>query len=263
MANIFVSVPILGRPELRMMQSLYAAAMTSGQHNVRFYFNENDSLISRARNVHLSTFLYDYPECEYFMSIDSDLEIVNAFETNNIFNMLVSHDKEFVGGLYAIKNPGAVRCSSVPFDRFDPLTFDSGLVKMRWLSTGCWCIHRSVVEKMVEAYPDLTYVGDDNMSGKTVHGLYIPMIHEMPNDEGEGTFKKYLSEDWSFCARWAAIGGEIFADTGIVLNHIGSYDYSLYKVKVEHFPADQPAPEQEDPSAPKPPEPGFNLKQQE
>lgn len=244
MANIFVSVPILGKPELKMMFSMYAAILST-KHKVRLFFNENDSLISRVRNVHLSTFYYDFPDYDYFMSIDSDLEILNTHSTNNYFTKLVEHDLDFVGGLYSIKKEGEAKCSSILLDSAGTVPFDSGLKEVRWLSSGSWCMKRSAVEKMVDAYPDLAYDGDDNMAGKKIHGLYIPMLYDMlPGEfEVEKPFRKYLSEDWSFCERWRKLGGTIFADTSIVMNHIGKYSYKIWNVKgVERTKIAPPAP---------------------
>jgi len=234
MSKIFLSVPILGKPELKMMYSTYQAMLSCREHQVRIYFNENDSLISRVRNVHLSAFINDYPECEYFVSIDSDLEIVNAFSSNNLFTKLISHDKDFVGGLYALKqSQDKPICSSIPLSEEisrHKIPFDKGLIEMRWLSSGCWCIKRSAIEKMVAAYPELTYIGDDNVAGKPIYGLCIPAIFEIENNGSK--FKKYLSEDWSACQRWRAIGGQIFADTSIALKHIGKTSYTLWDFEV-------------------------------
>ena len=91
MAKIFLSVPILGRPDLKMMYSMYQAILSCKEHQVRVYFNQNDSLISRVRNVHISSFYNDYPDYDYFMSLDSDLEIVNAYPNNNIFQCDFRH----------------------------------------------------------------------------------------------------------------------------------------------------------------------------
>jgi hypothetical protein len=253
MAKIFLSVPILGKPELKMIYSMYQSILSSGKHQVRVYFNENDSLISRVRNVHMSVFLNEFPDCDYFMSIDSDLEIVNAYPNNNIFNKLVDHDVDFCGGLYAIKKPGVRRCASITANGENP-QFNSGLIEMAWMSTGCWCLKRSVVEKMVKAYPELDYDGDDNASGKKVHGLYIPMLYDIKEGDFPGVkppFRKYLSEDWSFAQRWREIGGKLYADTSIVLNHIGKTPYSLWDVEVQRK-ANSPSVE--------PPAPGFDLK---
>lgn len=250
MAKIFLSVPILGKPELKMIYSMYQAILSSSKHQVRVYFNENDSLIPRVRNVHISSFLYKFPDYEYFMSIDSDLEILNAYPNNNIFNKLVAHDLDFVGGFYAIKKEGQRKCSSILLNGTDTVDFNSGLVEVRWLSSGCWCLKRSVVEKMANAYPELTYDGDDNASGMTIHGLYHPMIYTMkPGEYGTTkTFKKYLSEDWSLCERWRQIGGRIFGDTSIALNHIGKYPYKIWDVQV-----------QSSSNKPQPPPAGHNL----
>lgn len=249
MANIFLSVPVLGKPELKMIYSMYQSILSCTNHKIRIYFNENDSLISRVRNVHLSTWYNEFPEYEYFVSLDSDLEIINAYPNNNLFTKLLSHDVEFCGGLYAIKKPGPRRCSSISTSGGIP-EFDSGLAEMLWLSTGCWCIKRSVVDKMIKAYPELIYDGDDNASGKTIYGLYIPMIYEVTPENHPGvdrSYKKYLSEDWSFCARWKKIGGKIHADTSIVLKHLGQASYTIWDVDVVKT------------ERPQPPAPGYDL----
>ena len=33
------------------------------------------------------------------------------------------------------------------------------------------------------------------------------------------------SEDWTFCRRWQALGGDIWADSRVLLNHIGHYEF--------------------------------------
>jgi len=220
-----------------MIYSMYQAILSCREHKVRLFVNENDSLIPRVRNVHMSLFLNEFKECDYFVSIDSDIEIVNCFATNNIFTKLIAHNKDFVGGLYALKNANAPKpiCSSVPldpkYDRMD-IPFNSGLIEMRWLSSGCFCIKREAAQKLVDKHPELTYVGDDNVTGKTIHGIYNPEIFEIEDKTTGKTFKKLLSEDWSMCERWRRDGGQIFADTGIVLRHIGKIPFSLWKVEI-------------------------------
>jgi len=268
MANIFLSVPILGKPELKMMYSMYQAILSCKDHRVRVYYNENDSLISRVRNVHCSVFLDEYPECSHFMSIDSDLEIVNCFPDNNIFTRLVGHDKDFVGGMYAIKNPKVRRSASIPMNVEKEISFDSGLHEMRWLSSGCWCVKRKVMQELADGYPELTYDGDDNAAGKKVYGVYIPLIYDMhPEDFSEvakdTVFRKYLSEDWSFIQRWRDLNPEknkVWCDSGIALRHIGKFAYTLWDVEVKSAPA-QVGPNAETSSqSPKLPPPGFDLK---
>ena len=236
MPNVFISMPVMDKPELACLQSLYSTILSCKEHSCRLYFTTNDSLISRVRNVNLSTFYYNYPECEYFISIDSDLEIMNCHSSNNLIKKLISHNLDFVGGLYSIKKQGEPRCSSITNDSKEA-KFNSGLIEMRWLSTGCWCIKRSAIKKMIEAYPDLDYDGDDTATGLKCHALYQPIIYQIEGKDfpinPNNIRRKYLSEDWSYCYRWKKIGGKIFADTSIVLKHIGKADYSLFNVEMK------------------------------
>ena len=257
MANVFVSVPILDRPETKFIISLYSAILSSRNHKIRIYVNESDSLISRVRNSHITAFYNEFKNYDYFMSFDSDLCIINSLRDNNIFDRLIDHDLDFVGGLYALKNPKSVKCSSIMEDGGNVPSFNSGLKQVRWLSSGCWCIKRAAIDKMVNAYPELQYDGDDNMAGKKLYGLYVPFIFEAkPNEFSTDPkpFRKYLSEDWAFCERWRKIGGKIYADSGIILEHIGKASYPLYT------PEDVAAGLVTDNVVNKPPEPGHNLK---
>lgn len=250
MSKIFVSIPVLGKPCLQMIYNLYQAILSCREHQVRVYWNSNDSLIQRVRNCHISDFLFKYTECDYFMSLDSDIEVLNCYPNNNIFNKLIANDVEFAGGLYALKKQEVRRCSSIGVDGITP-QFDTGLQEMRWLSSGCWCLKRSMVEKMYEKYRDeLVYDGDDNFAGKKIIGLYNCIMYDLkPNDfpDVKLPYRKLLSEDWSFCQRWSDMGGKIYADTSIALRHIGEYSYSLYDLEVKKVPA------------PMPPQPGFDL----
>jgi len=250
MSKIFLSMPILGKPCLQSIYSMYQAILTCREHQVRVYFNSNDSLIQRVRNCHISEFLFKYTECDYFMSLDSDIEIMNCYPNNNIFNKLIACNVDFVGGLYALKKQGDRRCSSIGAGGKTP-QFDTGLQEMRWLSSGCWCLKRSMIEKMYERYKDeLLYDGDDNASGKKVIGLYNCMLYDLQEEDFADVqlpFRKLLSEDWSFAQRWTGMGGKIYADTSIALKHIGEYSYSLYDLEVVKKPA------------PNVPQAGFDL----
>ena len=215
-------MPVADKPELKTLFSLYQALGSSGCE-VEIYATEGDSLISRVRNSHITIFLDEFKDFDYFISIDSDLEIINKFENDNIFKKLISHNKDFVGGLYALKNSqDEPQTSSLSLEGSNKLSYNTGLIEMEWLSSGCWCIKRSALERMVLSYPELVYNGDGSMSGKKVYGLYVPFIKEMEHG------RKYLSEDWAFADRWRSIGGQIFADTSVILKHIGKYPYELW-----------------------------------
>ena len=222
--TIFLSIPIMDRPEAAFMDSLYQAMLSCS--GFRFYRmrTEGDSLLERVRNQDISLFMES--DCEWFVVLDSDLIIHHCTRDDNLFNKLTGHGKEFVGGLYALRgaSPIGQRCASGALDA-KPLEYNTGLREMRWMSTGCWCIHRTGVERTVAAYPELDYAGDAQLRDHTVHGLFMPML--VPRGDGR---MKHLSEDWSCCERFRAAGGQIWADTSIRLTHIGKAKYELWPV---------------------------------
>jgi hypothetical protein len=50
--------------------------------------------------------------------------------------------------------------------------------------------------------------------------------------------KRYLSEDYTFCRRWQKIGGDIWLDPSISLNHYGSFCFQGNPEMIIQF--DQP-----------------------
>jgi hypothetical protein len=91
-------------------------------------------------------------------------------------------------------------------------------------------IQRSVIKNMQSHYPELHYTGDyDNssyrqdLSGRDDHkqklkeNLYslFDTSHDQENNNN------YLSEDYTFCKRWRDMGGKVWLDKSIRLDHIG------------------------------------------
>ena len=81
------------------------------------------------------------------------------------------------------------------------------------------CVKRGVIEKMIEAHPELKYndnVGIGKQYEPHMYGLFDTLIDE---------HKNYLSEDWTFCYLWRKMGGRVFADYKIKLDHTGYHTY--------------------------------------
>jgi DNA-directed RNA polymerase subunit L len=73
---------------------------------------------------------------------------------------------------------------------------------------------------MITAHPELKYrdnIGIGPQYEPFMYGLFDTMIDPDGN---------YLSEDWTFCYRWRLMGGKVFADTGIKLDHTGYHKYA-------------------------------------
>lgn len=83
-------------------------------------------------------------------------------------------------------------------------------------------IRRSVIEQLKAAHPELAYnqAHIETLTARTnehLVDLFSPLI--------EPDTRTYLSEDYSFCHRWRALGGKVWLDTTTRLMHVGSYDY--------------------------------------
>jgi hypothetical protein len=169
----------------------------------------NESLITRGRN-NLMAKMMTNAQATHFMFIDADIR----FQPESILQML-AYDKEVIGGLYPKK--------SLPINYVINLkpqvTVQGDIYTVDTMGTGFLLFKRNVYEKLIAAHPETKYVDDIGL-GKQ----YEPMMYAIFDCEIDHR-GHYLSEDWTFCRRWQAIGGEIWAHSKTLLNHIGHYEF--------------------------------------
>jgi len=204
----------------------------------------NESLVTRARNVLLAYFLNS--DFTHLMFIDADIE----FEMEDILK-LYAHDKEVIVGAYPKKGVlwSRIRdCLKAPENQDrelsdkDIATFGSdyainfkflnreqktiqvenGLIKLHDAGTGFMMIKREAIIKLINAYPELKYnndvmIGNGEQLKDKFYALFDTMID--PVD------RRYLSEDYTFCRRWQELGGDIWLDPSISLNHYGHFAF--------------------------------------
>lgn len=195
----------------------------------------NESLVTRARN-NLMAKMMTNKTATHFMFIDADIR----FEPDAILKMMAC-DKEVIGGLYPKKAlPVNYVINLLPQTKVqgDIFTVDT-------MGTGFLLFKRQVYEKLIQAHPECKYVDDVGL-GKQ----YEPMMYSI-FDVAIDHRGHYLSEDWLFCRRWSALGGEIWAHGKVLLNHVGHYEFQGDLSKMPQFgPApDQPAPNETLPHA--------------
>jgi|TARA_R110002153_G_scaffold147426_1_gene298655 hypothetical protein len=171
----------------------------------------NESLVTRARNTLIAKGMANKSNT-HFMFIDADI----SFTSTDIFK-LISADKDVIGGLYPKK--------TYPIEYvFNPLNGDDvvdehGLQKVRHTGTGFMLIKRTVIEQMFKSYTELWYQSDlglDSALDTFMYALFDTVLDEK---------RKYLSEDWTFCNRWRAIGGEIWVNSTVKLGHSGYHTF--------------------------------------
>jgi hypothetical protein len=179
----------------------------------------NESLVTRARN-NLMAKMMSNTQATHFMFIDADIR----FQPESIFQMLAC-DKEVIGGLYPKK--------ALPVNyviNLQPQTKIQGdIFTVDTMGTGFLMFKRDVYQKLIQAHPETKYVDDVGL-GKQ----YEPMMYAIfdCNIDAKG---HYLSEDWLFCRRWSALGGEIWAHGKVLLNHIGHYEFQGDLSKMPQF----------------------------
>jgi hypothetical protein len=86
-------------------------------------------------------------------------------------------------------------------------------VEAEAIGTGFLLIHRSVLEELAAAHPEALHRTDEGPA----HVFFEAGI-DPKAAPGEG---RYFGEDYLFCSRWRALGGEVWCDPAIRLEHHG------------------------------------------
>jgi hypothetical protein len=169
----------------------------------------NEALVTRARNNLCAKMMFN-EKATHFMFIDSDI----SFDADVILGMLAA-DKDVVGGLYPKK--------SLPIEYvINPKQggkIDGPLFEVDTMGTGFLMFRKNVYKQLIDAHPETKYVDDIGLGQQYEPWLYA--IYDTAIDERG----HYLSEDWTFCRRWQALGGKIWADSRALLNHSGLYQF--------------------------------------
>ena len=199
----------------------------------------NESLVTRARNNLVAYFLST--DCTHLFFIDADIE----FDPASVISMLIK-DEDVVIGAYPKKGINwssiekAVK-GNIPLadiEKFQAeyvlnfkfeseekrqagkLSLNNGLIEVLDGGTGFMCIKRSVIEKMINAYPETKYVNDINLGADYENNCYS-LFDTMHCPESN----RYLSEDYTFCRRWQSLKGKIYLDPTVNLNHKGTHNF--------------------------------------
>jgi hypothetical protein len=169
----------------------------------------NESLIPRGRN-NLMAKMMTNQNATHFMFIDADIR----FQPESIMQM-IAYDKEVIGGLYPKK---ALPINYV-INLKPQVTVQGDIYTVDTMGTGFLLFKRSVYEKLIQAHPETKYVDDIGL-GKQYEPMMYAIFDCMIDHRGH-----YLSEDWTFCRRWQALGGDIWAHSKTLLNHVGHYEF--------------------------------------
>lgn len=203
--------------------------LTRAGHTVEQMNLTNESLITRARNTIVHSFLAS--DCDALLFIDSD----HGFDAADVLKM-VDSSKDLIGAIYPMKgiNWDSVRRAALAgkenLEQYsgifavnalvDPQTFQAHQpVKVLDIGTGMMFITRRVFELLKPICK--TYINNSYMNilpfGEKVVEYFTTTITE------QGVL---LSEDYAFCAMWRSLGQEVWAAPWVRITHAGDYEFA-------------------------------------
>lgn len=232
------------------VKSLISLTETCREKNIKFtlFTLTNESLISRGRNTCVAAFLAS--DCTHLLFIDADI----TFSPDSVLR-LIACEKELCGCCYPKKTLDLKKAISVVNTEqissddelmakslhyvvnFKPINvstnehgqkvtqvnIEDGFAEVSELGTGFMMIHRSVFDKMRQAFPDDTYVNDlDLMKEDEFKDKFWLFFDTIRHPES----RRYLSEDYAFCYKWTTgCNGQIWMDLLSPLNHTGTFTF--------------------------------------
>ena len=146
-------------------------------------------------------------KCDDVLMVDSDMAVTRAH-----IERLLSHDVDIVGAVYCKRVEGPTEwlfhCNegATPDER--------GLLPVNDIGTGVTRISMRVFEAIEKRFPERAY----QHKGRPVRHEYFPI----------GVYHgEFLGEDVFFCRLAKECGFDIWADTQVVIGHIGTATFPL------------------------------------
>jgi len=192
------------------------------------FFLQNESLITRARNMITHVFMKS--DATHLFFVDADI----AFDAEAIPKMMEAN-VDIIGAIYPKKhiNWDKLRnavLSGVPTSELPQFSVDyqyrgsfgqnqlNKPIEVDRIGTGMMIIKREVFERMKSSTNSCKL-------GSSIYGMVsmdeiVYNYFETGIDETTGEF---LGEDWFFCQKWKSLGGEIYSAPWVGTRHIGTH----------------------------------------
>jgi hypothetical protein len=192
-----------------------------------------DSLVTRSRNALVARFL-DAGDASHLFFIDADI----GFGVEQVARML-RLEEDVVAGMYPLKliewdasalararagepvETAPLRYVGTPCEGTE-LRERDGFITGQYAGTGFMLLRRAAIERMTRHYPETRYTAAHTQSVPSRSANQFALFDCMIEPETG----HYLSEDYTFCRRWRAIGGTIWLDAQSALYHVGPHDFA-------------------------------------
>ena len=188
-------------------------------------FNPNVSTLSMPnitllRNLFLSVW-HEKTDYKYLLFVDDDMEFAP-----DLVPSMIDLDEPVVGAIYPYKGYPirfVVKGNMMPDQRVEHPR-DKRFLSTDGIGFGCTLIRRDAIDTMLAAGLPFRTEGLDRLgigeSLKSVGGLkrMICAFDSIVAPDGIP-----ISEDLSFCKRWAQVGGKIWGAAGWEIGHVGPH----------------------------------------
>lgn len=195
-------------------KSLNATIIEMSQRGISLSIIEvtGGSHIGKARERVLWQAMHDYKPT-HLLYIDADM----GWSAKQVTRLLAA-DHEFAA-IAGVRKTDELKvcCNFLPKEERHAVT---NFLKVRDVGFAFVMLKASVIEKLCKGYPELEY----NCGEKRQWALFLDMIDK--KDTTNGPKGERLSEDFSFCRRWRAIGGDIWLDDEQAIIHAGRKEYT-------------------------------------
>ncbi len=204
--KICIAIPTYtGDLSLATYNSLLRASTAAHQQGwaLDLITREGDSCIQRARCWAFTQFL-ERTDATDLLFVDADI----GFTTEG-FLKLLQYPVDVVGGAYRARGPQEhyiLRPLQNELQRKPP----HGLMEVEGVGTGFLRITRKAARELVARYPDDWYT-DPTCPNMIVRDMFAFSVVD----------HQLHSEDYNFCRKWRAIGGQVWVDPDQVLDHVG------------------------------------------
>ena len=197
--RVYIGIPMYGGADAQFVSSLLKTRVVLDRlgYEVEVDIHNGCSILTKARNEIVQRFIDS--EFDVLLFIDADM-VWNPVDAVN----LLRAENKFSACIYRSK--------------YDEITYhckteetSGDWIKADGVGTGFIALRRECILEMMTSYPETKYTE----GGKDYHALFDFELHD----------GRYWGEDYTFCRRWRAIGGEIDVMTDATIKHIGSKTY--------------------------------------
>ena len=215
--RVMICTPIARAPVWRYTVALAETCVFLSRLGISFHYNMEigQSNLPRARNVLVARFLAS--GATDLMFIDDDI----GWDQADVVRLLAS-DQPLLAGVYRKKteqadNAAGWACQFLPAGAQGFNVDAGGNIEVAGVATGFMRLRRQVFEEMIAARPDWKGKGGLEELSATERQFYYRFFAYDDEDR---------TEDYVFCDRWRALGGQIFIDPSLQLTHVGEKPYT-------------------------------------